>query len=309
MITYWKNGTGLHEISSPEKNCWINVVNPSQSEIEILTGKWLLPIDIISDILDVDERSRMEIDNEWLALILRIPVYNKDNGIPYDTIPFGIILLNDYVVTICISGAEMLSEITTPARNKKVDFENKINFILHIFLFSAKIYLRYLKQINTETTAVEKELVQSTRNKELQKLLRMEKCLVHFITSLKSNELLLSQLRNSKFFKVNEFNEDLLEDVIIENKQAVEMANIYSDIQSSMMDAFASVISNNMNVVIKQLTSITILLMIPTLIASFYGMNIPNYLESSKHGFALVVILSIMLSGIGLFFFWKKRWF
>jgi magnesium transporter len=309
MITYWKNGTGLHEINSPEKNCWINVVNPNQTEIDILTGKYLVPLDIISDILDVDERSRMEIDDEWLALILRIPVYRKENGIPYYTIPFGIILLNDYVVTICLSGAELLSEITTPARNKKVDFENKINFILHLFLFSAKIYLRYLKQINTETTSIEKDLAQSTRNKELQKLLIMEKCLVYFITSLKSNELLLAKLRNSKFFKVNEFDEDLLEDVIIENKQAVEMANIYSDIQSGMMDAFASVISNNLNVVMKQLTSITIILMIPTLIASFYGMNIPNYLERSRYGFGLVIILSVMLSGIGLFFFRKKRWF
>lgn len=309
MITYWKNGTGLHEINSPEKNCWIKVVGPNQSEIDLLTDKYLVPLDIISDILDVDERSRMETDDEWLALILRIPVYSKENGIPYYTIPFGIILLNDYVVTISLSGTELISEITTPARNKKVDFENKINFILHLFLFSAKIYLRFLKQINTETTAIEKDLALSTRNKELQKLLMMEKCLVYFITSLKSNELLLAKLRNSKFFKVNEFNEDLLEDVIIENKQAVEMANIYSDIQSGMMDAFASVISNNMNVVMKQLTSITIILMIPTLIASFYGMNIPNYLERSKYGFGQVIILSIMLSAFGLFFFRKKRWF
>lgn len=309
MITYWKNGTGLHEINSPEKNCWINVVNPNQSEVDILTKQYHVPSDIISDILDVDERSRMETDDEWLVLILRIPVYSKGNGVPYYTIPFGIILLNDFIVTICLSGAEVLSEITTPARYKKVDFENKINFILHIFLSSAKIYLRYLKQINTETTAIEKDLEQSTRNKELQKLLKMEKCLVFFITSLKSNELLLAKLRNSKLFRVNEFNDDLLDDVIIENKQAVEMANIYSDIQSGMMDAFASVISNNLNVVMKQLTSITIILMIPTLIASFYGMNIPNYFERSRYGFGFIIIVSVLLSGIGLFFFRKKKWF
>jgi len=137
----------------------------------------------------------------------------------------------------------------------------------------------------------------------------MEKCLVFFITSLKSNELLLAKLRNSKFFNINEFNDDLLEDVLIENKQALEMAQIYSDIQSGMMDAFASVISNNMNVVMKQLTSITIILMIPTLIASFYGMNIPNSFERSTWGFGLVVVISVLLSGIGLFFFRKKKWF
>ncbi len=309
MITYWKNGTGLHEINEPEKNCWINVINPDPSEIEQLTGKYQVPADIISDILDVDERSRMEIDDEWLVIIVRIPIYNRGNGLPYYTVPFGIILLNDYLVTLCISTNEVLPDITQPVRNKKVDFENKINFILHLFLSSAKIYLKYLKQINLETNSIEKDLEQSTRNKELQKLLRMEKCLVYFITSLKSNELLLAKLRNSKFFKVNEFNEDLLEDVIIENKQAVEMANIFSDIQSGMMDAFASVISNNMNVVMKQLTSITIILMIPTLIASFYGMNIPNYLEKSKYGFGLVIVLSVLLSVVGLFFFRKKRWF
>ena len=309
MITYWKNGTGLHEINAPEKNCWINVINPDQSEIDLLTGKYKVPIDIISDILDVDERSRMEIDEEWLVIIIRVPIYNRGNGLPYYTVPFGIILLNDYLVTLCISTNEVLLEITQPIRNKRIDFENKINFILHLFLSSAKVYLRYLKQINLETNSIERDLEQSTRNKELQKLLRMEKCLVYFITSLKSNELLMAKLRNSKFFKINEYNEDLLEDVIIENKQAVEMANIYSDIQSGMMDAFASVISNNLNVVMKQLTSITIILMIPTLIASFYGMNIPNYFEKSKYGFGLVIILSVLLSVIGLFFFRKKRWF
>ena len=309
MITYWKNGTDLHEINSPEKNCWINSINPTQEEIDILTGTYHVPFEIISDILDMDERSRMEIDEEWIALIMRIPIYNKGNGIPYYTIPFGLILLNDYLVSVCLSHNEILNEITQPVRNRKTDFENKINFILQIFLSSAKVYLKYLKQINVETTIIEKDLEQSTRNKELQKLLRMEKCLVYFITSLKSNELLLSKLRNSKFFNIKESNEDLLEDVIIENKQAIEMANIYSDILSGMMDAFASVISNNMNVVMKQLTSITILLMIPTLIASFYGMNIPNYFESSKWGFGIVIVLSVVLSGMGLFFFRKKRWF
>ena len=201
MITYWKNGTGLHEINAPEKNCWINVINPDQSEIDLLTGKYKVPIDIISDILDVDERSRMEIDEEWLVIIIRVPIYNRGNGLPYYTVPFGIILLNDYLVTLCISTNEVLLEITQPIRNKRIDFENKINFILHLFLSSAKVYLRYLKQINLETNSIERDLEQSTRNKELQKLLRMEKCLVYFITSLKSNELLMAKLRNGVFWE------------------------------------------------------------------------------------------------------------
>lgn len=309
MITYWKNGISLQSINLPEKNYWLNVVNPSPEEVDQLTTKYKVPPDIVSDILDVDERSRMEVDDEWIAIILRIPIYSKSNNIPYYTIPFGIILLENCIVTICLSENEVLNEITQPVRNKKIDFENNINFILHLFFAASKIYLRYLKQINAETTQIEKDLEQSTRNKELQKLLRMEKCLVFFITSLKSNELLLAKLKNSKLFKVNEYNDDLLEDATVEHKQAVEMAKIYSDILSGMMDAFASVISNNMNVVMKQLTSVTIILMIPTLVASLYGMNVPNYLENSKAGFLVVVILSIALSGIGLFFFRKKKWF
>ncbi|MBN2612122.1 MAG: magnesium transporter CorA family protein [Bacteroidales bacterium] len=309
MITFWKNGTGLHEISTPEKNCWINVVNPNQAEIQQLTEKFLVPPDIVSDILDIDERSRMEIDEEWLVIIIRIPVFDRGNGLPYYTVPFGIILINSYLITLCCIQNEVLSEITQPVRNKKIDFENKINFILSLFLSSSKTYLKYLKQINAETNAIEKDLEKSTRNKELQKLLKMEKCLVYFITSLKSNELLLAKLRNSKFFNVNSYNDDLLEDVVIENKQAIEMANIFSDIQSGMMDAFASVISNNLNVVMKQLTSITIILMIPTLIASFYGMNVPNFLEKSHMGFGLVIFISVALSALGLFFFKRKKWF
>ncbi|NJK86729.1 MAG: magnesium transporter CorA family protein [Bacteroidales bacterium] len=306
MITYWKNGYSVPKENLPESNFWINVVNPTPEEIDILVDKYKVPTDIVSDILDVDERSRMEIDDEWLVFILRIPIFSRNNGIPYYTIPFGIILLKNCIISLCLSENEVLSEITFPPRNRKIDFQNNINFILHIFFSASKIYLKYLKQINAETSQIEKDLVQSTRNKELQKLLRMEKCLVYFMTSLKSNELLLAKLRNSKFLNLNDYNEDLLEDATVEHKQAVEMANIHSDILSGMMDAFASVISNNMSVVMKQLTSVTIILMIPTLIASFYGMNVPNYFENSRFGFFYVVLLSVILSLAGLFFFRKR---
>ena len=156
---------------------------------------------------------------------------------------------------------------------------HRIDFLLSIFLHTTNSYHKYLKNINIQTNRIEKDLESSTRNEELHKLLKMEKCLVYFTTSLRANELLLARLRNTKYIKPDSYSEELLEDVIIENKQAIEMANIYSDIQSGMMDAFASIISNNLNIVMKQLTTVTVILMIPTLVSSFFGMNVPNSFE------------------------------
>ena len=170
------------------------------------------------------------------------------------------------------------------------------------------MYLRYLKQINQQTATIEQDLEKSIKNRELNKLLKMEKCLVFFITSIKANEIVLAKLRNSKKI-TTEINEDLLEDAIIENKQALEMAQIYSDIQSGMMDAFASVISNNLNVVMKQLTIVSILLMIPTLIASFFGMNVPNFFETSGNAFLIIAVTSLALSFLGVVVLRKRHWF
>jgi magnesium transporter len=185
---------------------------------------------------------------------------------------------------------------------------DEINFILRLSLRSGKIYLKYLKEVNRMTAAIEQDLEKSIKNRELNQLLRMEKCLVYFITSIKANEIILAKLRNLKKI-TTEINEDLLEDAMIENKQALEMAQIYSDIQSGMMDAFASVISNNLNVVMKQLTLISIILMIPTLIASIFGMNVPNYLENSMWAMPSIIVFSLVLSIIGVLSFRKRHWF
>jgi magnesium transporter len=188
--------------------------------------------------------------------------------------------------------------VSAPTQDEIIYLTDVLNFILKLFLRSATTYLRYLKQINQQTALIEQDLEKSIRNKELNKLLKMEKCLVFFITSLKANELILEKLRNSRKNTISEINEDLLEDATIENKQALDMAQIYSDIQSGMMDAFASVISNNLNVVMKQLTLISIILMIPTLIASLYGMNVPNYLESHNWAFPAIIGFSGLIYGI-----------
>lgn len=303
------HGGELTQVSGIEQNCWIEVTSPSDDEINFLSQKMDIPTDVLQDVLDIDERSRLDFDDNWNFIILRLPIQHKYNGVPYITVPLGILISNQYIVTICSHENEIIPEIVRALRLRKIDFNKRVDFILSIFQYSAIWYLKFLKLINMQTNFIERDLEKSTRNKELHKLLRMEKCLVYFITSLKSNELLIAKLRNSKFVKTNEFDEDLLDDVIIENKQALEMANIYSDILSGMMDAFASVISNNLNQVMKQLTSVTIILMIPTLIASLYGMNVPNNFEKNPMGFVIILVASLLISIFGVYLFRKKNWF
>ncbi len=306
MITYWTFDNGFTALDTFRKNSWIAVTHPTEEEIALLTGKLKVPAEVLTDILDVDERARIDMDDSWFTIIMRIPISSSLNGIPYATVPLGILISNNLIITICQSKNELIPSLI---RNKKLDFNNKANFVMQIFLQVANLYMHYLKLINIQVGDIERDLEKSTKNEELHKMLRMEKCLVYFMTSLKSNDILLAKLRNLKFVKSLDLDEDLVEDVIIENRQAIEMANIYSDIQSGMMDAFASVISNNLNVVMKQLALITIILMIPTFIASLYGMNVPNNLENNPWGFVIVLFISLTAVVFGVFLFRKKNWF
>jgi magnesium transporter len=309
MIKIFKTFGGYIEIPKIEKGCWINVIAPAPAETERLQNEFKLPEDVIRDILDTDERPRVEFDDDWTLIIMRIPVENQNNGLPFYTIPLGIFIRDGFTLTLSLQNNEILPiENPSPFREHYQQITDSYNFILRLFTRSANIYLRYLKQINQHTSVIEQDLEKSIKNRELNKLLKMEKCLVYFITSIKANEIVLAKLRNSKKI-TTEINEDLLEDAVIENKQALEMAQIYSNIQSGMMDAFASVISNNLNVVMKQLTIVSILLMIPTLIASFFGMNVPNVLSNSPYAFLLIVIVSLILSFLGVIVLRKRNWF
>ncbi len=309
MIKIFKTFGGYTEINELQKDCWINTTNPTQNEIQKLTTEFGLPNDLILDILDRDERPRIEFDDEWTLIILRIPVEAVSNGVPFHTIPLGIFLSKDFTLTLCLQDNKVLPiGQPSPFRDQYEQITDNINFILRLFLRSGNLYLKYLKQINQMTELIEQDLEKSIKNKELSKMLKMEKCLVYFITSIKANEIVLAKLRNSKRI-TTEINEDLLEDALIENKQALETAQIYSDIQSGMMDAFASVISNNLNVVMKQLTLISIILMIPTLIASFFGMNIRNYMEDSVWAMPSIILGSLILSLLGVIIFRKRQWF
>jgi len=309
MIKIFKTFGGYTEINELQKNCWINTTNPTQDEILKLTSDFNLPNDIILDILDKDERPRIEFDDGQTLIILRIPVETKNDGVPFHTIPLGIFITENFILTLCLQDNEVLPiGQPSPFRDQYEQITDNINFVLRLFLRSGSLYLRYLKRINQMTELIEQDLEKSIKNKELSKMLKMEKCLVYFITSIKANELVLAKLRNSKKI-TTEINEDLLEDALIENKQALETSQIYSDIQSGMMDAFASVISNNLNVVMKQLTLISIILMIPTLIASFFGMNIRNYMEDSLWAMPAIIFGSLILSLLGVIVFRKRQWF
>lgn len=309
MITYWEAGNSFTRLNEPQPNCWINSQELTNEEVEILINDYNVPREFVMDVLDTDERSRIEVDEDTVLIILRVPLNNQNNGIPFITVPLGIIYSPNYIITICSRRTEIIPSLIKAVNDNKITIVNRFDYVLRLFLISAVWFLQFLKEINVQTALIEKDIENATKNKELHRLLHMEKCLVFFITSLKTNEMVLAKMRNSRNMQGIEHDEDLMEDVIIETKQALEMANVYSDIQSGMMDAFASVISNNLNVIMKQLTSVTIILMIPTLVASMYGMNVPNTFENSPFAFVYVIGISVILSLVGILLIKWKNWF
>ncbi|HRY34217.1 MAG TPA: magnesium transporter CorA family protein [Bacteroidales bacterium] len=307
MIKIYKTFGGFVEIPHPEPACWMNVINPEQAEIQHLVETFAIPADLIHDILDRDERSRVEFDEGWTLVILRIPVESNNESLPFHTLPLGIIVLKDCTLTVCLQDNEVLPTAQMkPAREQYRQIRDPFNFILRLFLRSGNIYLKYLNQINQITSLIEQDLKKSIKNRELNKLLKMEKCLVYFITSIKANEIALEKLKNSRKV-MNEVNEDLLEDAFIENRQALEISQIYADIQSGMMDAYASIISNNLNAVMRRLTVISIILMIPTLIVSIFGMNVPNFLEHSRWALPAILAAALAFSLIGVFLMKRRQ--
>jgi len=296
-------------IKEIEKDCWINVSSPSPDELTKLSKDLNIPLDFLTDSLDFDERSRIETEDGATIIVLRIPNFDKANsGVPYTTLPLGIVLIKDLIVTVCLRDIKEVLDLFG-GKIKYLSAGNRSRFILNLFHRTAFYYLKYLKEINKKSNEVESELQRSMKNEELIKLLDIEKSLVFFTTSLKSNELMMERLPKIRGLELNDDDKDLLEDIIIDNKQAIEMVNIYSNILSGMMDAFASVISNNLNIVMKFLTSVTIILMLPTLVASIYGMNVDLPFQNSPHAFFITIGISFSLSVIGVLIFLKNKWF
>jgi magnesium transporter len=290
------------------KDCWVRVSSPTSEECEFLSKTLGIPIAFLTDPLDFDERARIETDEGVTLVIVRIPYFDQDNvDIPYMTLPLGIIFTDDCIVTVCAKFVEHFLDFVN-GRVKNFSIESRGRFLLQIFFRTAILYLTYLKDINKRTDFIERELHKSIGNAELIRLLNLEKSLVFFTTSLRSNELMMERLQKTGI-RMTEEDKEMLDDVIIENRQAIEMANIYSNILSGMMDAFASVINNNVTLVMKLLTSVTIILMIPTFVSSTFGMNVPLPFQNSPHAFLIVTGISLILSLTGVAIFWKRRWF
>lgn len=309
MRTFLKNNhSGLVTSDTWVENCWISIENPTTEDQNYLLEELKIPESFYNDIADSDERPRIEMEDGWYLIILRIPYKNSDAKLPFTTIPLGIVFKEDVFVSICFYETEMLHDFVHYTQRKNVTIQNHFDLVLKLLLASSVWFLKYLKQVNQRIKLAEDNLEKSIKNEELQALLHLEKCLVYFITSIKGNTILFERIKNIKIGSVT-FDSDLLEDVDIEMKQALEMSKIYSDILTGMMDAYASVISNNLNVVMKRLTSISIILMIPTLIASLYGMNVPNSLESNPNGLWIILLISGILSITGVFLFKKKNFF
>ena len=309
MITiYSHNAQGLLTQKEPTSGSWLNVVDPSPQEISQIQNLGIFQ-DFITYPLDLDEQARTEREDGVIFILLRVP-YNQGQSedVPFTTLPLGIILTDQLIITICKRDHEIIRYF---ADGKVRDFSpgKRNRFVLRLFLKTAQTFLVYLKEINKVVDALEDKLQLSQRNKEVLELLKYQKSLTFFTTALKANELMMERLQRSQLFKMYPEDEDLLDDVLIENRQAIEMTNIASNILSSMMDAFASIISNNLNVVMKFLASVTILLSIPTIITSYYGMNVilplANYQHTNLMILAVVFVIVILVSVI----FWKKDWF
>jgi len=291
-----------------EPDSWINLVNPSEEEVQRIALLQGVPLDFLVDPLDADERARLEVEDGVILLVLRVPVENTaDPRVPYITMPIGVIITSTAVITVCRAQQDLVSEILN-GRARQVDTSRRLRFAITLMQRSALAYLRCLKDINRRSDTIEQALQESMRNQELIDLLGIEKSLVYFTTSLKANDIIMDKVLRLRAVQLSEEEVDLLEDAITENRQAIGMANIYSDILSGTMDAFASIISNNMNMVMKFLAGFTIILMIPNIISGIYGMNIELPMQDWPHAFAVLSVLA--LGGVAVTWWWfaRKRW-
>lgn len=300
----------LYTLEEIEDGAWINLVNPTEEELDLIEEELNIERDFLKAALDEEESARVEVENEQVLILVDTPSVEKtDEHIVYETLPMGIILTDKNIITICLKDSIVLDQFEKNSVRSFQTFK-KYRFLYQILYRNAQRYLLYLRQIDKMSGQVEKLLHKSMKNKELIQLLDLEKSLVYITTALKANEVVLEKVLKMNAIKKYDEDSDLLEDVIIENKQAIEMANIYSGILSGMMDAFASVISNNLNIVMKILACITIVMAIPTMFASFYGMNIPNIpFASSPYAFWIVAGMSAVVAIIVSIVLYKKDMF
>ena len=306
MKTYWNINGKLNTIKEWQPNCWIQVTCPTEQEQQELEETYNIPDYFISDISDTDERARYEYDDGWMLIILRIP-YVKEirSRTPYTTVPLGIIHKRDVTITVCNFETNMMLDFVSFQQKRGVGFTDYVDMIFRLFLCSAVWYLKRLKQISNLIDKAKHNLDQEVNNESLIGLSRLQDSLTYFVTSIRGNENLLAKLKFK--LQVDELDADLIEDVNIEMSQAREITSIYTDILESTMDTYSSIINNNMNTVMRTLTSVSIIMMFPTLISSLFGMNLVNGMETSEWGFVIALILSVIVSGVTWWILRQKR--
>ena len=301
-------------LDEPQPTCWVNISPPfDQQELTKIAAQFEIPLDFLTDSLDVDERSRYEREDDVRLIVVNTPIVNEvnqENEAFYITVPIGIILTIDHIITISAYENPII-QMFIDGKVKNFIPTDEPDFVLKILEQNVFRFLNCLKKLNLKRNLIEKELYDSSKNRELRQLLSIEKSLVYFVNSLSANELLKMKMKRSDFLgiRADEDKTDLFEDIIIDNTQALEMSNVYSNILSGTMEAYASIISNNLNQVIQRLTLITIILMLPTLVASLYGMNVPLPFKDSAYAFPFIIVFSIVISLLLALWFRTKRLF
>lgn len=314
MIQIYKsiseNNPSLEILDNLETGCWINIIAPSDEELILISKKTGVPLSFLKAPLDDEETSRIDIEDDCLLVVVDIPFTEmEDNSLTYDTYPLAIIHTDKQIITVCLKNSKILTDFINGKIKSFFSFK-KSRFILQILSRISNAYLVYLRQIDKKSLMIEKRLHKSMKNRELIQLHSLEKSLVYFSTSLKANEITLEKMLKLDLMQKYEEDQDVLEDVIIENKQAIEMTEIYSNILASTMDFFASVISNNLNIVMKVLASVTILMAIPTVIGGIFGMNfIRMPLILNEYGFEITMVITLVLTFGAAYLLYKKDMF
>jgi magnesium transporter len=309
MLTIYKTTEGgIEELQSMENGTWVKAVDPTAEEIQQLVT-WGVDADYVNYSLDFDEMPRMERDDDYTFILIRIPHRQPDTDVPYITIPLGIFIKGNMIVTICRYEKEMF-KVLANGKYRLLKTSKRYRFALYIFLETATRYLTHLREINRITEALEDQLQKSTRNREVLELLKYQKSLTYFATALRSNEVMMERVQRTQIFNYYEDDQDLLEDVLTENQQAIQMTNIATELLAAMMDAFASIISNNLNAVMKILAALTIIVALPGTVGTFFGMNVPLPIsDASPFSFFSILGISIALSAIAAIIFYRRDWF
>ena len=299
----------LTECTTLEKGCWVHLQNPTKEEIDGLTTRFALDPTFLPAALDQEESARVEVDGSQTLIIVDTPYTESEgSGYIYSTIPVGIVLADEVIITVTTQETAIITDFTEE-RVRGFSTQKRMRFILQLLYRNASLFLSYLKQVDKASMHVQGQLEKSMKNRELFQMLKLEKSLVFFSTSLKGNEGVMEKMMRMSMLRSDADLGDLLEDVIIENKQALEMCTIYRDILSGTMDAFASIISNNLNIVMKVLTSLTVVLTVPTIFSSFWGMNVKVPFGNTNFGFYAVAGFSVVIAVVAFLFLWRKKMF